>query len=380
METDNVRPASRKLVLVSGAGRSGTSTAAGALKHLGFHVPPPELEANEANPRGYFEPRWAINFHKRLLKRASVQTMDARPDALEYVTKVLRGGGVRKQLTEWLGNAFEQYPHLVVKDPRAFWARDLWVEMAERHGAETTFLTMLRHPAEVVGSRDTYYMAGMAREQRAAREISHLAGWVNATLINEFTSRGHKRAFVQYADLLTDWRLSMSRVSRTLDLAIPDDQFAEGKHHPIDDFIDTKLHRVHLTWDDLVVPDALREQAEELWTVLSTAGDTEMGTEVLDQLDDLRGRYRALYLGAVALAHDEVQGQVRIARKETRRKVLDEVAAGAARAAGGKATVTEAKSSPSSQGFGVRLGRSARGGRKRAAALERRVRMWFSRR
>ena len=47
----------RTMVIVTGAGRSGTSSMAGALKQLGVLVPQPEVQANKANPRGHFEPR-----------------------------------------------------------------------------------------------------------------------------------------------------------------------------------------------------------------------------------------------------------------------------------------------------------------------------------
>jgi hypothetical protein len=321
----------RRLVLVSGAGRSGTSTVAGALKYLGYHVPPPELGANDANPRGYFEPRWAINFHKRLLNRAGVHTMDARPDAPLEMNAAIRRPAFRRQLRGWLSDAFEQSPQVVVKDPRAFWARDLCLEAAAKSEAEASFLTMLRHPAEVVGSRDAYYMAGKAREQRAAREISHLAGWINATLINEYTSRGHRRAFLQYEDLLADWRGSMSAISDTLDLQIPTAQFT-GTHHPIDDFIDVSLHRVHVTWQDMVVPEHLEQLAGDVWSLLTSQRTAvgEFDEATMTALDQLRERYRALYLDAVALSHDEIQAVIRRTRRETRKKVEEELAQQAA--------------------------------------------------
>src|SRR5690242_12281884 len=81
--------ASRRLVVVSGAGRSGTSTVAGALKMLGLHVPQPEIRPNEANPRGYFEPKWVVEFHKRALAETGVKTNDARPDAWDVVHRDL---------------------------------------------------------------------------------------------------------------------------------------------------------------------------------------------------------------------------------------------------------------------------------------------------
>ena len=59
----------RKVVLVAGSGRSGTSLMAGILKHMGMHVPEPEVVADTTNPRGFGEPRWVVDFHETLLKR-----------------------------------------------------------------------------------------------------------------------------------------------------------------------------------------------------------------------------------------------------------------------------------------------------------------------
>ena len=50
----------RRLVLVVGVGRSGTSLLTGILAQLGFHVPQPEVQADDTNPRGFSEPRWAV--------------------------------------------------------------------------------------------------------------------------------------------------------------------------------------------------------------------------------------------------------------------------------------------------------------------------------
>ena len=60
----------RRLLLVVGVGRSGTSLMAGILCQLGFHIPQPEVKADETNPRGFGEPRWVVDFHTRLLQQA----------------------------------------------------------------------------------------------------------------------------------------------------------------------------------------------------------------------------------------------------------------------------------------------------------------------
>jgi hypothetical protein len=69
----------RQLLLVVGVGRSGTSLMAGMLGQMGFHLPQPEVQANDTNPRGFGEPRWVVDFHHKLLRRRRVTVNDSRP-------------------------------------------------------------------------------------------------------------------------------------------------------------------------------------------------------------------------------------------------------------------------------------------------------------
>ena len=92
----------RRIVFVVGPGRSGTSTMAGSLAHLGFHVPQPEVAADESNPRGFYEPRWVVDFHKSLLNPVPVRTMEARPEAFGLVQEAIADGRPAARLTEWL--------------------------------------------------------------------------------------------------------------------------------------------------------------------------------------------------------------------------------------------------------------------------------------
>ena len=49
----------------------------------------------------------------------------------------------------------------MVKDPRTVWFLDLWTRSAAEHGIETSFVTMLRHPAEIVASARKSYGPGL---------------------------------------------------------------------------------------------------------------------------------------------------------------------------------------------------------------------------
>lgn len=304
-----------RMVLVTGSGRSGTSTVSGALKHLGFHVPLPEVAANASNPRGFFEPRWAVEFHKRLLKTAGIRDLDARPRAQDKAAEVTARPAVRAELREWMEP--ELAGDIIVKDPRTVWFTRLWLETAESFGAATSSLTMLRHPAEVVGSRDKHYSKDLDVEQRRLREVGNVAGWINVALVNEQLTRGQVRAFVRYTDLISDWRQALSGVSDRLGLGL---HISEG-HHPIDDFIDATLHRTRVTWDGLEVPGYLTDMAEAVWQNLSDlADDARPADEIAKSMESLREEYDASFTHAVGMTRDHTEAAVRAARRKAQRR------------------------------------------------------------
>ena len=259
------------VVLVTGSMRSGTSSLAGSLKLLGWHVPQPEVPASERNAKGHFEPRWVIEFHKRLMRGALVRPSDGSPRAEERVAALLEDGAVEAELRDWLSAQPE--PNVVVKDPHAAWLLPLWRRAAEQAGRDVRILTALRHPAAVVGSQDRTWGEGRRTDaERRVKETSNTAAWLNVALVTEAGSRGARRAFIRYDDLLADWRTALKQVSDQLDLALPLDE-----DRGLDAFLDPGMRRSQLTWDDIVLPDWLRDLAEDAWQ--------QLGGLVLDPQD-----------------------------------------------------------------------------------------------
>src|SRR5215218_10200744 len=204
-------PSQRALVLVAGSGRSGTSLFSGILQRLGFYVPQPEVPADETNPRGFAESQWVVDFHTRLLRAARVQVSDARPAVWALTAEVGLDAGVRSELREWLEEQFRVAPHLIVKDPRLSWFLPLWRGCAEELGVAPRFVTMLRHPAAVIDSKQRWYGEWQG-------EVARAAGWVQQTLYTERATRDSRRAFVRYEDLLEDWTPIVARVGDQLEL------------------------------------------------------------------------------------------------------------------------------------------------------------------
>lgn len=290
----------RRLVFVVGSGRSGTSTMSGTLQTLGVHVPQPEVQADDTNPKGFGEPQWVVDFHDELLRRCQVQVSDARPTAWFEAGKLATVDELRERLHSWLEGQFaDGGDELVVKDPRLSWFLGLWRGAAIRAGAAPSYVTMLRPVTEVVGSKQKYYSARFG-------EVSRTAAWVNMMLHTERATRGGTRAFVRYHDMLTDWTVPLFQIGEQFDLKGVQTASANDIRK-VHNFIDPSLRRVQLTWDDIEVPPRLRDIAQETWEALDSlaepGGDQP---ETLDRLDDLRAAYADLYDEAEALAQSSI--------------------------------------------------------------------------
>jgi hypothetical protein len=312
-----------RLVIATGSGRSGTSTVAGTLKRLGLHIPQPEIPPDETNPRGFYESQWVVDFHKRLLNSVPARTNDARPRAAEQIRAISTTDEVRDELREWLGGQVDELGpagQILVKDPRAFWVHELWSGVAEDLGLDLSYLTMLRHPAEVVQSRETHYLSKQTDEFRRTRQTANLAGWVNTAFENERATRSHPRTFIRYVDLLADWRSAMLHAQQQLGLSYNAD-LSVPEHHAVDDFIDVKLRRANVSWDDTDTLPELRELAIGSWDALNTLVDEPYDQEAISSLEKMHPRYVTLHQFAEAIAMDHTNVSVVQERRAVRAKL-----------------------------------------------------------
>jgi hypothetical protein len=284
-----------RLVLVVGVGRSGTSLLSGILGQIGFHIPQPEVQADDTNPRGFGEPRWVVDFHTRLLRERRVTVNDARPAAWESTGAAADVAAVRAELRSWLSGHLRDDAGVVVKDPRTVWFLPLWTRCAADLGVPTSFVTMLRHPAEIVASAQRSYGPWQTGASRTA-------AWLNVMLETERLTRGAPRAFVRYEDLLADWSREIAAVGERLDSAVLRD-VDRSRFPQVDRFVDPTLHRSRVRWDELDVPPRVCDMAEEVWELVQ-----RLAADAADEtgLDAARDAYRGMYAEAEAIAQSSV--------------------------------------------------------------------------
>jgi hypothetical protein len=290
---------SSRLVLVAGVGRSGTSLMTGILGQVGFHIPQPEINADETNPRGFGEPAWVVDFHHRVMRRLRVTVFDSRPRAWEVCDAAADDEAVRSELRQWLKGELDQADAVVVKDPRVGWFLPLWTGCAADLGVPASFVCMMRHPAEILASARRSYGDWQ-------NDASRAAAWLNVMLETERKTRGVPRAFVPYEELLADWDATLRRAGDALGdplLSAMD----RSRFPSVDEFVDPTLHRARVGWEALEVPPRVRDLAERVWGELQPLADTGGDSDALRAtLDASHGEYDELYKEAEAIAQSSV--------------------------------------------------------------------------
>lgn len=201
-----VRPT---IVFVFGMGRSGSSALARVLSLCGCSLPAELVGATEANPLGHWEPHDALNLNEAFLSvhRASWHDPTLRLQGEVAVDAQRRTTYVEK-IKEFI-RSLPSAPLTVIKEPRITALSEYWFEAVRQLNLPMGVVVPVRHPVEVAASLET--------RDHASPELSS-ALWLKYNLLAERQSRDIPRVFVDYVNLLTDWRGEVSRIAAALSI------------------------------------------------------------------------------------------------------------------------------------------------------------------
>ncbi|MFB9312795.1 hypothetical protein [Nocardioides plantarum] len=309
-----------KVVVVAGPGRSGTSALAGILSHLGTRVSRPHLPADERTDQPSFETKWVVEHHLALMRRDPlVRALDTRPGAADLARRLTTAED-EVALNHWLGGVLHDAPtgQVVVNDPRAFWFHDHWTSVVDRLGADLGYLVLLSDPVGFVRARDVLKDdADRDPGSRRQRDTAFLAEWVHSLLVVEESTRQDVRAFVRHADLLADWRPAVSALAERVGLALD----LEGGGAAVDDLVGSVPAESTPGWDEVDVPDTLRDIAVRLWEQLGRLADDPADPSVPEALAVLRTDYDRVFDHALGVATDHTATREMYVGRRTRASV-----------------------------------------------------------
>lgn len=227
-QESSVRPGTAKrpvIVFVLGPQRSGTSAITRVLSLCGGTLPAGMLGADANNPMGYWEPRAAITLNESILRHHGSNWYDPSLRLLDDAAFSPRERAAHiAKIAAYLAR-LPSAPLVVIKEPRITTLCGLWFEAARTAGFDVAAVIAVRHPQEVIAS--------IAASWRVSPALAG-AIWTKYNLLAERQTRGEPRVFVEYANLLDDWRREMNRISVILpnELRTEEEQAVENFLRP----------------------------------------------------------------------------------------------------------------------------------------------------
>jgi hypothetical protein len=175
------------------------------------------------NPKGHWEPLDALELNDRILIENGANWYDP---TLRLQRGIVFSNEKREQYLEMIRAFLDGCPKqqlLIVKALTEF-----WFEAARRAGITMKIIIPLRHPNEVAAS--------LATRDGLPFELSGVL-WLKYNLLAERRSRSLQRVFVEYSNLLGDWRREITRINEGLSLDLCDPNTGET-----DEFLSQDLH------------------------------------------------------------------------------------------------------------------------------------------
>ncbi len=226
----------KDLILVLGHARSGTSALARVISLCGYNLPAAVYGATDWNPTGHWEPVDVTNLNVEFA--SSVGIVD---DPSMRLQEIDISENVRNDYIKRIQALLSAYPdgRVVLKEFRLNELLDFWLEAARRNDVSVRIVIALRHPAEVFASSSAGSNGASSSIKSTPQTCIETFNtfWLKTNLLAERQSRALPRIFVEYSNLMRNWRTEVGRMSRALEIDLEVDESA------IEAFLTPALHR-----------------------------------------------------------------------------------------------------------------------------------------
>lgn len=261
------------LVLVVGMIRSGSSALTRVLSLCGCTLPQLVLGPQPWNPRGNWDPVNVLKLNTEFLLQHDTALGDPSMRIQEIAVDAAEKERFIGSIVDILAEESHESPR-VIKEQCITELMDFWLSAAQRAGLAPKIMIPVRHPSAVLKS-----VAAARGTYGPATELT-LSMWLKYNLLAERHSRHLPRVFVEYPNLMNDWRGEVGRISNSLDMDLDFSRSAA-----ISGFLSDSLH--HQKELGTITEPYGNSWLSQVYTTLSAASrDEPIDSALLDDIHD----------------------------------------------------------------------------------------------
>jgi len=255
----------KKLIVVLGMHRSGTSVIARGLKTLGVDLGNNLMPPVQDNPQGFWEDLDINALNREMLAAIKRDWQSLTPIQTNEVETLCKSG-YHIRAVELLKRKASNSRVFGFKDPRLAKLSLFWKEVFSLGYFETSFVICLRHPLSVSSS--------LAKRDGFDLEQSHLL-WLDYTLASINSTMGEKCIVVDYDRLMLSPYGELERLANRLNLKIDAAEFKEFQ----EEFLERGLQHTQYQPSDLMLEESVPSLVREMYTILLNAAKDNLQIE-----------------------------------------------------------------------------------------------------
>lgn len=185
----------RRIIVVLGMHRSGTSALAGLQQQMGVWMGDDLSPGDDWNAKGYFEDRALVAFNERLLAVLGRRWDSLSPVAPAALAALAARPGLADEACALLERQFGRHQVIAIKDPRLCHLLPFWQDVFARCGLDERYVVAVRAPEAVC--RSLWRRDGFGWSRSAWLWVGHMMAALHAVQQRSFT-------LIDFDDLLND--------------------------------------------------------------------------------------------------------------------------------------------------------------------------------
>ncbi len=285
-QLSNQNSGNRRLIVVLGMHRSGTSAITKSLELLGVGLGSDLHPAGADNPKGFWEDRECIEINDKLLKHlgSAYDRLDLAWNAIQADSQVSELKLKASQLIN--RKLLENNGLWGFKDPRTCRLLGFWNEVFLAVNCEVSLVIAVRNPASVVAS--------LATRNHIPVEKAYFL-WLQHVLPPLNFMRDARRVIVDYDELLANPYAQVARISARLGLPLADRQNPLVQNFE-NNYLENGLRHTRFTESEIALDSRASTMVAETYGLLHCLATDKESLEnsiVKNTLDELNLRLRS---------------------------------------------------------------------------------------